>query len=69
MNELMLYNAPRGNMAEVIVQTYPDGMPLIDWQQLGAFASDEQLSLLLRPQSITTFLGAMFLVDSPTKNR
>lgn len=45
---------------EIAVSTYSDGMPIVKWDE----ASRRVTTMLLRPQSLSAFMTAMFLVDA-----
>lgn len=64
MNEVIIRDPRWHTTVPIDVREYPDGMPLIEWQQIEPVKDATELTLLLRPRSLTAFFGAMFLVDA-----
>lgn len=61
MSELLAVSRV-GTIEPIVLGSYPDGMPLVRFPDLGLYQSVQ--ALLLRPKSIAAFVAALFWVDA-----
>src|SRR4051812_41287802 len=47
-----------------LVEYYPNKEPLIRWPELLDFSDLNEIRLLVRPKSMTSFLASLFFVDA-----
>jgi ribose-phosphate pyrophosphokinase len=59
MKEEILFVGKNGAVGAVEVSEYPDGLPLVSFNR-----EDYPVSVLLRPQSLTSFMACMFWIDA-----